>query len=75
MDWMKKLTVHLYSITILTSCSQTQSIGCPDGAIEWVDLLKIDDVTYDHLERISNLSLEIRFGILEKVGGSEYEQD
>lgn len=46
MDGMKKLVVLIFFLSFLTSCNQ--SIGCPDGAIEWVDLLKIDDVTYEH---------------------------
>jgi hypothetical protein len=46
MDGMKKLTVFIFFLTFLTSCKQR--ISCPDGAIEWVDLLKINDITYDH---------------------------
>jgi hypothetical protein len=44
--WMKRLIILLFLSTFLASCNQM--IGCPDGAIEWVDLLKIDDVTYQH---------------------------
>jgi hypothetical protein len=44
--WMKRLIILLFLSTFLASCNQT--LGCPDGAIEWVDLLKFDDVTYQH---------------------------
>ncbi|MEH7011669.1 hypothetical protein V7087_12810 [Neobacillus niacini] len=43
---MKRLIIILFLSTFLSSCNQI--IGCPDGAIEWVDLLKINDVTYQH---------------------------
>lgn len=46
---MKRLIILLFLSTFLASCNQSNlTIGCPDGAIEWVDLLKIDDVTYQH---------------------------
>ncbi|PAE38961.1 hypothetical protein CHI06_17550 [Bacillus sp. 7884-1] len=47
--WMKRLIIFLFLSTFLASCNQSNlTIGCPDGAIDWVDLLKIDDVTYQH---------------------------
>ncbi|MEH6994401.1 hypothetical protein V7075_17070 [Neobacillus drentensis] len=46
---MKRLIIFLFLSTFLASCNQSSlTIGCPDGAIEWVDLVKIDDVTYQH---------------------------
>jgi hypothetical protein len=46
---LKRLAILIFVLAFLTSCNQSnQTIGCPDGAIEWVDLLKIDDVTYKH---------------------------
>lgn len=44
--WMKRLIILLLLSTFLSSCNL--SIGCPDGEIEWVDLLRMDDVTYQH---------------------------
>ncbi|MGG1676168.1 hypothetical protein ACIFOT_10525 [Neobacillus sp. NRS-1170] len=43
---MTRLTILMHVIMILTSCIRT--IGCPDGAIEWVDLLMNNDVKYQH---------------------------
>jgi hypothetical protein len=46
---MKRILIFLFLSTFLTSCNPSNlTIGCPDGAIEWVDLLKIDDVTFKH---------------------------
>ncbi|MEH7255366.1 hypothetical protein V7111_24975 [Neobacillus niacini] len=45
---MNKLSILIFFLTFLTSCNSPLGIGCPDGAIEWGDLLKIDDVTYQH---------------------------
>ena len=46
MKWLKMLAIVLALSTLLPGCIRT--LGCPDGAIEWVDLLMINDIKYQH---------------------------
>lgn len=46
MKWMKGVLILIFVSAILSSCDQT--IGCPDGEIDWVDMLMIDGVKYQH---------------------------
>ncbi|MDN3017485.1 hypothetical protein PH210_14905 [Paenibacillus sp. BSR1-1] len=46
MYWITRLAVLMLALTMLSSCNRT--LGCPDGAIEWVDLLMISNVKYQH---------------------------
>ncbi|WP_045524609.1 hypothetical protein [Neobacillus niacini] len=69
---MKRLIIILFLSTFLSSCNQI--IGCPDGAIEWVDLLKINDVTYQHqFEEASDEPLSTQIEKGEPVGKVTYK--
>jgi len=46
MYWITRLAVLMLVLTMLSSCIRT--MGCPDGAIDWVDVLMINDVKYQH---------------------------
>jgi hypothetical protein len=46
MNCMKRIALLVLFSSFLTSCNL--SFGCPDAEIEWVDLLMIDDVKYQH---------------------------
>ncbi|WP_223589471.1 hypothetical protein [Neobacillus bataviensis] len=46
MYWITRLAVLMLVLTMLSSCIRT--MGCPDGAIEWVDLLMINNMKYQH---------------------------
>lgn len=49
MRFFRNILVGSVIALLLSSCSNSFSIGgCPDAEIEWVDLLKIDDITYQH---------------------------
>jgi hypothetical protein len=49
-DVMRKIIIPIFFLFICaTGCSNTiNDIGCPDGAIEWVDLLMINNIKYQH---------------------------
>ncbi|RFU62700.1 hypothetical protein [Bacillus sp. V59.32b] len=47
MKVMKNVMIILVLAFLLTSCSKPFG-GCPDTEIEWVDLVKINDITYEH---------------------------
>lgn len=36
------------SSMLLSSCNFSSSTGCPDGEIEWVDMVMINDIKYQH---------------------------
>jgi len=44
----KMIFISVFAL-LLSSCSNfTSLIGCPDAEIEWVDMLMIDDIKYEH---------------------------
>ena len=49
MKFLKNLIMISVFSMLLTSCGNFSSItGCPDGQIEWVDMVMIDDIKYQH---------------------------
>lgn len=47
MQRQSRLVLSLITILTMAACTPF-SDGCPDGEIEWVDVLKINDITYQH---------------------------
>lgn len=47
MKSLKKLLVISVFTLVLSSCGHF-SLGCPDGEIDWVNLLMINDIQYEH---------------------------
>ncbi|MGI8384180.1 hypothetical protein [Robertmurraya sp. P23] len=49
MKILKRLVIITLFTILLSSCSNVQSNqGCPDGEIEWVDMIMIQDIKYQH---------------------------
>lgn len=65
----------LFLSILLSSCNQSNlTIGCPDGAIEWVDLLKINDVTFKHqFDEAPNEPLSTQIEKGEPIGKVTYK--
>lgn len=47
MQRLSRIALPLIAIFTMAACTPF-SDGCPDGAIRWVDVLKISDITYQH---------------------------
>lgn len=65
---------------LLSSCSNTTSnitsfiSGCPDGIIEWVDILMINDIQYEHhYPEAANENLPITIDQGKELGKVTYE--
>ncbi|WP_442600212.1 hypothetical protein [Neobacillus sp. D3-1R] len=49
MKLLKVISTLVILIVLLTSCSPVDAIrGCPDGIIEWVDMVMVNDIKYEH---------------------------
>ncbi|MGB5946585.1 hypothetical protein [Paenisporosarcina sp.] len=49
MKFLKNMIMISVTSMLLSSCGDFSSItGCPDGQIEWVDMVMIDDIKYQH---------------------------
>lgn len=49
MKFLKNMIMISVSSILLSSCGNVSSItGCPDGEIEWVDMVMINDIKYQH---------------------------
>ena len=48
MKSLKKMLCILVFTILLTSCSNSILGSCPDGEIEWMDVLKIGGIQYQH---------------------------
>ena len=49
MKFLKNMIVISVFTMLLSSCGNVGSItGCPDGEIEWIDMVMIDNIKYQH---------------------------
>ena len=75
MKILNNMIVVLIFTLLLSSCSNfTVHKGCPDGIIEWVDMLMLDDIKYEHhFSEPANENLPITFEKGRELGKVTYK--
>lgn len=60
MRYLQRIFGLLTLVLLLTSCNQNVLLKCPDAEIEWIDLIMINDIKYQHhyLVEPENISVE-----------------
>lgn len=71
---LKNMIFISISALLLSSCSNFTTLGCPDGIIEWVDMLMIDDIQYvHHFPESANENLPIMIEKGNELGKVTYQ--
>lgn len=75
MKIFKKMIFISVFAMFLSACSNSISLkGCPDAEIEWVDMLMIDDIKYEHhFPEPANENLPITIEKGREIGKVKYE--
>lgn len=75
MKIFKKMIFISVFAMLLSACSNSISLkGCPDAEIEWVDMLMIDDIKYEHhFPEPANENLPITIEKGREIGKVKYE--
>ncbi|WP_419958540.1 hypothetical protein [Psychrobacillus psychrotolerans] len=75
MKTFKKMIFISVFAMLLSACSNSISLkGCPDAEIEWVDMLMIDDIKYEHhFPEPANENLPITIEKGREIGKVKYE--
>lgn len=75
MKFINKLILFSLALLLVTSCSSSSPLrGCPDGEIEWVNLVMIQDIKYEyHFLEPSDENTSINFETGKELGKVKYK--
>ncbi|MCA1322312.1 hypothetical protein LC085_20755 [Bacillus tianshenii] len=75
MKTLKNMVLISVFTMLLSSCSNFNSIrGCPDAEIEWIDMVMINDIKYEHhFPEPGDENIPIDFEIGRELGKVDYK--